>query len=50
MTATQADAPFLRRVLAVLVLSTLLSGTISGIGALRMSSVNAEMSAIGYDH
>jgi len=48
MTATHADAPFLRRVLAVLVLSTLLSGAISGIGVMRMSNANAEASAIGY--
>jgi hypothetical protein len=48
MTATHADAPFLRRVLAVLVLSTLLSGAISGIGVLRLSHANAETSAIAY--
>jgi hypothetical protein len=50
MTATHADAPFLRRVLAVLVLSTLLSGAISGIGVMRLSNANAEASAIGYGH
>jgi len=48
MTANHADAPFLRRVLAVLVLSTLLSGAISGIGVLRLSTANAETSMIGY--
>jgi hypothetical protein len=46
MSATHADAPFLRRVLVVLVMATVLSGTISGVGAFRLSHVNAESAAL----
>jgi hypothetical protein len=48
MSATHADAPFLRRVLAVLVLSTMLSGAISGIGVLRLSNADAEIATAAY--
>ena len=41
MTASHADAPFLRRILAVLVLATVLSGAISGVGVLRLANANA---------
>jgi hypothetical protein len=49
MSATHADAPFLRRVLVVLVMATVLSGTISGVGAFRLSQANAEASTFVHE-
>ena len=43
-----ADAPFLRRVLAVLVLATALSGGIAGAGVMTLSSANAGTSTVAY--
>ena len=45
MSTPHADAPFLRRVLVVLVMATVLSGTISGVGAFRLSQAAAAGSA-----
>ena len=36
MSTVHADAPFLRRVLVVLVMATVLSGTISGVGGFQV--------------
>jgi len=46
MSTPNADAPFLRRVLIVLVMATVLSGTISGVGAFRVSQATAAASTI----
>jgi hypothetical protein len=49
MSATHADAPFLRRVLVVLVMATVLSGTISGVGAFRLSHAAGDSSTFAVE-